>query len=95
MKLKSLKPVKDGIHKFAAVIEQDSGRLKTVKFGAAGMSDYTKHRDPERKNRYLERHKEREDWTNPLTAGFWSRWILWNLPSVSQSLADVKRRFDL
>ena len=30
---------------------------KTVSFGAAGMSDFTKHKDPERKQRYLNRHK--------------------------------------
>lgn len=94
MKLLSFKPVNDGIHKYAAKVEKD-GRVKTVKFGAAGMSDYTKHRDTERKQRYLDRHREREDWSDPLTAGFWSRWILWNLPTISQSLADVKSRFDL
>lgn len=96
MKLKSLKPVNDGIHKYAATIEQDNGRLKTVKFGAAGMSDYTKHRDPERKARYLKRHSGMgEDWSNPLTAGFWSRWLLWNRPTIHESLADLRSRFDL
>ena len=31
---------------------------KTVSFGAAGMSDFTKHKDTERKQRYLNRHKK-------------------------------------
>ena len=31
------------------------------------------------KERYLARHKEREDWTKTgiFNAGFWSKWILW------------------
>ena len=31
---------------------------KTVSFGAAGMSDFTKHGDTERKQRYSNRHKK-------------------------------------
>jgi len=71
------------------------GRTKTVHFGAAGMSDYTKHKDPSRKDDYIRRHSSREDWSDPTTAGFWSRWLLWNLPSLRDSLADIKKRFKL
>lgn len=70
-------------------------RKQTVHFGAAGASDYTLHRDPERKKRYLARHAAREDWTNPRTAGALSRWILWNKPSLAASIADFKHRFRL
>ena len=31
---------------------------KTVSFGSAGSSDFTKHKDTERKQRYLNRHKK-------------------------------------
>ena len=31
---------------------------KTVSFGSAGSSDFTKHEDTERKQRYLNRHKK-------------------------------------
>lgn len=96
MKLKSLRPANDNIHKYVATIEQDNGRLKTVKFGASGMSDYTKHKDEERKKRYLSRHSGMgEDWNDPLTAGFWSRWLLWNKPTITESLSDLKSRFGL
>jgi hypothetical protein len=94
MKLKSLRPANDNIHKYVAVLEKD-GRVKTVKFGAYGMSDFTKHRDEERKQRYLDRHREREDWNDITTAGAWSRWLLWNKPTIRESLADLKTRFDL
>jgi len=97
MKLLSVKPANDNIHKFVATIETDEGTKRIVRFGQAGASDFTKNKDPKRKELYLKRHEAREDWTKSgiLTPGFWSRWILWNLPSFQDSLADVRRRFDL
>ena len=68
---------------------------KTVSFGAAGMSDFTKHKDPERKQRYLNRHKKNENWNDPTTAGYLSRWILWNKPTRSASIKDYKKKFRL
>ena len=44
--------------KYMAVVHKPNGRTKTVQFGAAGMSDYTKHKDPERKQIYLDRHRK-------------------------------------
>ena len=68
---------------------------KTVHFGASGMSDYTIHKDSERMGRYIARHKNRENWTKSgiKSAGFWSRWLLWNKPSLSASKSDIERRF--
>jgi hypothetical protein len=69
---------------------------KIVSFGAKGMSDFTKHKDEERKSRYLARHKGmNEDWNDPLTPGALSRWILWNKPTLEASIKDFKNRFDL
>ena len=66
-----------------------------VSFGAKGMSDFTKHKDPERKKLYLARHKKTEDWSNPITPGALSRWILWNKPTLKASIEDYKNRFNL
>jgi len=68
---------------------------RTVSFGAKGMSDYTLHQDPLRKARYLARHSKREHWSDPLTPGFWSRWLLWNEKSLGASARDVRRRFGI
>lgn len=68
---------------------------KIVSFGAEGMSDFTKHKDEERKELYLKRHKKNENWENPMTAGSLSRYILWNKPTLKDSIADYKKRFDL
>ena len=64
-------------------------------FGAKGYSDYTIHNDDERKERYIKRHKTNEDWNNPKSAGSLSRYILWNKKTLSQSIADYKKRFNL
>jgi len=64
-------------------------------FGASGYSDFTKHKNPDRRDRYDNRHKSREKWSSPKTAGALSKWILWNKPSLKSSISDYKRRFNL
>ena len=66
---------------------------KSIHFGSKGMSDFTIHKDPMRKNRYLDRHSKNEDWHNPLTAGFYATNILWNKPTITESIRDTNRRF--
>ena len=65
---------------------------KTIHFGAAGMSDYTIHKDDKRKANYIARHKTRENWQDITTAGFWSYWILWNKPSLKESIDDLNKK---
>jgi hypothetical protein len=64
-------------------------------FGAAGMSDFTKHKDEARRQRYLSRHRANENWNNPKSAGSLSRYILWNKPSLRASVASYKSKFNL
>lgn len=79
------------------VIKKSPQSTQTVHFGATGYSDYTKHKDYDRMLRYLSRHEKREDWTlkGIATAGFWSRWLLWNKPSIQDSVADMEKRFKI
>ena len=78
-----------------------TGRTKTVHFGEAGASDYTIHKDAERKERYIKRHggrnkgatSSKEDWNDPTTPGALSRWILWNKPTLAASIRDYKALF--
>ena len=85
----------------AVFSDKEGNKIKTTHFGQRGASDYTKHGDKERMERYLERHgggtttSTKEDWKDPTTAGALSRWILWNKPSLSGSFNDFKRRFGL
>jgi hypothetical protein len=80
--------------KYMAVFQQN-GRTKVVHFGAAGYSDFTKHHDEERKQRYIIRHKAREHWDIPDTAGTLSLYILWNKPTIRESIQDYKKKFKL
>lgn len=81
--------------KFMVVVEEPDGFRKTIHFGAKGYSDYTLHKDYKRMLRYSKRHKPNEDWKNPLTAGFWAKWILWNKPSLKASILDTQKRFKI
>ena len=95
-KLKELKPAKDKKHKYVATVEnKETKREKNVKFGAYGMSDFTKHKSDVRKKLYEKRHEKKEDWSDPTTAGFWSKNILWNKKTIKASLADTKKKFKL
>ena len=75
--------------KYMAIIDDK----KTIHFGQAGASDMTLHKNEDRKNRYILRHQKNEDWNNPLTAGFYSRWITWNKPTLTESVKDTNNRF--
>ena len=88
---KSNKPEK----KIMAIFTLENGRTRTVHAGAAGMSDFPTHRDEARKQLYLDRHRKREDWNDPLTSGALARWILWNKETRSASIKDFKKRFKL
>jgi hypothetical protein len=70
---------------------------KKIHFGAKGYSDYTKHKDPDRKKRYIARHKARENWKKSgiKTAGFWSRWLLWGEPTLRDSINEIERKFNV
>ena len=70
--------------------------IKNLSFGAAGMSDYTLHKDPERKERYINRHKGMgETWTKDgiKTPGFYARWILWNKTTLKGSVDDLNKKY--
>lgn len=81
--------------KLKAIFYDGDKKIKTVQFGSKGMSDFTIHKDKERKQRYLDRHRKRENWNDPMTAGALSRWILWNKPTLEGSIKDFKKRFKL
>ena len=66
-----------------------------VDFGAKGYDDYTMHKDFDRMTLYVARHRSRENWSNMYTAGFWARWLLWNKPSLKDSIENIRQRFNI
>lgn len=81
--------------KYVARFTDGNGDSKTTHFGGRGYEDYTIHKDPKRKELYLQRHRKRENWNNPTTPGSLSKHILWNKPNLQNSFNDYKRRFNL
>jgi hypothetical protein len=82
--------------KYTAVFYDESReKIATTSFGAAGYEDYTTHGDEERKRRYIDRHKTRENFADYKSAGSLSYHILWNKPSVAASYNDYIIKFKL
>ena len=71
--------------KFDAVIGN-----RTVSFGAKGYEDFTTHKDPERRDRYLARHKN--DPRSIKTAGGLARDILWSKPSLAEAVRYSEKK---
>lgn len=61
-------------------------------FGDSRYEDFTMHKDVGRRHKYIARHS-RENWNDPKKAGTLSRYILWNKPTIRESLADFRRKF--
>ena len=77
--------------KLKAVINDN----KTIHVGSSSHSDFTKHNDPKRKDRYINRHKERENWTKSGvdTAGFYSKHILWGEKTIEKSIDKLNNKY--
>ena len=67
---------------------------KTIHFGATGYEDFTTHKDEKRKHNYITRRKKNENWADPNTASFYSKRILWNIPSKQASIHDTNSKFE-
>jgi hypothetical protein len=93
----TLKKSKKKNKKYDLIITEPDRRDKIVSFGAAGMSDYTLHHDPERKQRYIKRHSnDSKFWGNSQgnlrKPSYLAKNILWNQPSLEASVRDVEKK---
>ena len=64
-----IQPLSKKETKYDAVIDNK----KTISFGASGYSDFTKHKDEDRKKKHIARHKPNQDWKDHKTAGFYAK----------------------
>jgi len=81
--------------KMMAIFYENGKKIKTTHFGQRGASDFTKHGDEARRNRYDDRHRARENWQDYKTAGSLSKYILWNKKTLTSSISDYTKRFNL
>ena len=68
---------------------------KIISFGAKGYSDFTINKDENKKDNYIKRHEVNEDFTKRgiKTAGYLSRFILWNKPTIKESIKDLNNKY--
>ena len=94
IQLLSIKKLKGDKKKYEAFFLVN-GTKKSQKFGAEGMSDYTIHKDVERRNRYIARHFKDLETSDPTRAGYLSMFILWNDPTFKTSVNDYRTRLSI
>jgi len=70
-------------------------KKKKVHFGSAGMDDYTITKDKEQRERYRTRHKKDLETKDPTRAGYLSYFLLWNKETLTESIKDYKKKFNL
>jgi len=99
MKLLSIHASDHPEKKMMATFETDSGRKKTIHFGAKGMDDYTRTHDKAQRDRYRTRHAKDLQTAAAKTgasAGALSYYVLWgDSTSVANNIASYKKRFNL
>lgn len=81
-------------HKYTIYVNNENKR-RTLKIGDSRYQDFTMHKDSNRKQLYDNRHRSREKWDDPFTAGFWSKWLLWNKKTIKESIKDIENRFNI
>jgi len=92
MNIYTLKKSKRDDKRFVLIME-DLGHKHH--FGLKGGKTFIDGRTEKERQNYIARHKVRENWDNIHTAGFWSRWLLWNKPTLTESIKDVEKRFNV
>ena len=81
-------PSNDNTTKFYIITNQG----KKIRFGAKGYEHYTEgHLDVKRRDRYLNRHKKRENWNDPNTSGYWAAKYLWLYPTYNEAYKEIKK----
>ena len=78
-------------NKFKAVID---GK-QTIHFGSSAHSDFTKHKDPERKERYIKRHSNEDHSKSNIASPAWmSRFMLWDKPTLKGAVDNANKKYN-
>lgn len=68
---------------------------KLIHFGSDVGSTYIDHKDKQKRENYIARHKVREDWSK-INAGSLSRYLLWgDSTSLDENIKQYKKKFNL
>ena len=91
----TISPSKNSTKKYD--VSQLNTKKKITSFGAKGYSDYTKptENNEKKKENYIKRHSVNEDWNDLSKAGTWARYILWNKPTINESIKNMEQKFQV
>ena len=90
MKLLSVKRSTRKDKKWMAEFDTD----KVVHFGARGMDDYTLTKDKDQRERYRARHASGKT-AKPDTADALAYYLLWNKPTLQESIKEFKKKYNI
>lgn len=85
---------------FATFLDKETGKTKTVHFGAKGYTDYlilSGDGDPTAKahrDRYRMRH-EKDLAYGPMSPGVLSYMLLWNKPNLPAAISSYKKLYNM
>jgi hypothetical protein len=70
--------------------------VQTIDFGDKTSPDYTTHRNLSLAVQYHRAHQD-QDWSMGANGRehFWTRWLLWNKPTIQEAIADMSDKFNL
>ena len=80
--------------KYKVIIYKNEEKIKTIHFGDSRYNDFIEYSKinsqlaNERKRLYLLRHKN-DNYNDFLRASYWAKNILWNLPTLEQSIHSI------
>ena len=96
MLIAELSPSNKEDKRYKVIVENPKLKIKkTLHFGSKGASTFLEHKDDKIKMNWIKRHKVRENWKDPFSAGFWSKHILWNKIDLEDSIIDTEKRFNI
>tara|TARA_R110000782_G_scaffold105000_2_gene192880 strand:- start:715 stop:1014 length:300 start_codon:yes stop_codon:yes gene_type:complete len=83
--------------KWKAIFSDENGKkIKTSQFGDDRYSDYTIHKDKERRTKYRDRHKGNLSKTDYMSPAHLSYYLLWgDSTSLKSNINSYKNKFKL
>lgn len=70
--------------------------IASIDFGSKNGDTFIDHRNNKKRENYIARHsKLNENWDDPKTAGFWSRWLLWEKPTLKEAKENITKKFKI
>lgn len=83
--------------RFKADFYKNGEKIETSHFGSKFAETFIDHQDERKRLNYIKRHSNlgTQNWSDPMTPGSLSRYILWEKPTLDQGLKYFAKRFGL